>query len=174
MSFDLATYTLVHVLLSVVGIVAGLVVVGALVAGVLLERWVAVFLLTTVLTNVTGFGFPFKGLLPSHLVAILSLLVLPLAFTALYGRRLAGRWRTVFVLVSVFALYLNVFVLIAQLLQKTPVLAAIAPDPGAPAFGLAQLVFLALFIGLGWAAVKGFRVERVPAAVAPQGATPAL
>jgi hypothetical protein len=176
MIIDLPTFTLVHVLLSVVGIVAGLVVAGGFLAGVRFERWTAVFLVTTVLTNVTGFGFPFTQLLPSHMVGILSLLVLALAVVALYAKHLAGHWRDVFVVTSVLALYLNVFVLLAQLLQKVPALAALAPAPNAPAFALTQLLFLALFAGLGWASVKGFRAERVAGAapVAVRGAPAGL
>ena len=157
MLINLPTYTQIHVELSVVGIIAGLVVVGGLMAGVRFSRWVDLFLATTVLTNVTGFGFPFVTLLPSHLVGGLSLLVLPVAIAALYWKHLAGAWRQVFVVLSVVALYLNVFVLVAQLLQKIPVLAALAPNPQAPAFAVTQALVLAVFVGLGWAAVRGFR-----------------
>jgi hypothetical protein len=157
MPINLPTYTLIHVVLSVVGIIAGLVVVGGLMAGVHFSRWVGLFLATTVLTNVTGFGFPFVTLLPSHIVGALSLVVLPVAIAALYWKHLAGAWRQVFVVLSVLSLYLNVFVLLAQLLQKIPVLAALAPNPQAPAFAVTQVLVLVLFVWLGWAAVKGFR-----------------
>lgn len=157
MILDLPTFTLVHVALSLLGIFAGLVVVGGLMAGQRYPRWTAVFLIATVLTNITGFGFPFVTLLPSHMVAILSLLVLPVAIFALYAKHLAGAWRPAFVGSSVLALYLNAFVLLAQLLQKTPVLAKLAPDPKAPAFAITQLLVLALFVILGWAALRGFR-----------------
>lgn len=135
-----------------------------------LDRWVAVFLWTTLLTSVTGFGFPFKQVLPAHLFGVATLLALPFAFVGLYVRQLAGRWRDVFVGVSVFALYLNVFVLVAQLLAKIPVLAQIAPAPNSPVFGVTQLLFLAIFIGLGWACVKAFRRERGAEAL-PSGAS---
>lgn len=171
MPFDLATFTLVHVILSVLGIVAGLVVAGGFLAGVRLDRWIAAFLVTTLLTSVTGFGFPFKEVLPAHLFGAATLLVLPFAFVGYYVRRLAGRWREVFVGVSIFALYLNMFVLMAQLLAKIPVLAQIAPAPNSPLFGLTQLLFLALFVGLGWACVKGFRTERGAGGVAVGVAT---
>lgn len=164
MQSGLAVFTLFHVVLSIAGIVSGLVVVGGFLAGVRFDRWIAVFLATTLLTSATGFGFPFTQLLPSHMVGALSLLVLPFAFAALYGKHLEGRWRDVFVAVSVLALYLNVFVLLAQLLQKVPVLAALAPTPAAPAFAATQLLFLAIFAGVGWAAVHAFRGGRVAAA----------
>jgi hypothetical protein len=163
----LPLFTLLHVILSIVGILAGLVVVGGLLAGARFDRWIAVFLVTTFLTSATGFGFPFTQLLPSHMVGALSIAVLPLAVAALYWKHLAGAWREVFVVVSVLALYLNVFVLMAQLLQKVPVLAALAPTPDTPAFALTQLLFLGMFVGLGWAAVKGFRVERAAPQVRP-------
>jgi hypothetical protein len=156
MLFHLPTYTLIHIVLSVIGIVSGLVVVGGLMAGVRLSGWVGLFLAATVLTNVTGFGFPFVTLLPSHVVGALSLLVLPVAIAALYWKRLEGGWRTVFVVLSVLALYLNVFVLLAQLFQKVPALATLAPNPQAPAFAATQGLVLVIFVGLGWAAVRGF------------------
>ena len=159
MLFDLPTYTLIHVMLSLVGIFSGLVVVGGLMAGVRFDRWIALFLVTTVLTNVTGFGFPFNTLLPSHIVGGLSLVILPIAIAARYWKRLAGGWRKVFVVTAVAALYFNVFVLLAQLLQKIPLLSILAPSPKAPAFAITQLLVLAIFLVLGWAAVKGFRTE---------------
>jgi hypothetical protein len=170
MLFNLPAYTLVHVVLSLTGIIAGLVVVGGLMAGVRFSRWAGLFLATTVLTNVTGFGFPFATLLPSHFVGVLSLLVLPIAIVALYWKRLSGAWRQVFVISAVLALYLNVFVLLAQLLQKVPVLAVLAPSPQAPAFAATQGIVLVLFVVLGWAAVRGFRsapATRVARGVAP-------
>jgi hypothetical protein len=166
MATVLPAYTLVHVALSLLGIFSGLVVVGGLMAGVRFDSWTGLFLATTVLTNVTGFGFPFVTLLPSHIVGALSLLVLPIAIAALYWKRLAGPWRSVFVSLAVLALYLNVFVLLAQLFQKIPVLASLAPAPKAPAFAITQGLALVLFGVLGWAALRGFRTPRV-AALAP-------
>lgn len=157
MFIHLPTYTLIHVVLSLIGIIAGLVVVGGLMAGVRFSRWIGLFLAATVLTNVTGFGFPFVTFLPSHIVGALSLLVLAVAIAALYWKHLTGVWRHVFVVLSVLALYLNVFVLLAQIFQKIPVLAILAPNPQAPAFAATQLLVLVFFIGLGWAAVRGFR-----------------
>ena len=174
MQDGLPLFTLVHVVLSIAGIVSGLVVVGGFLAGARFDRWITVFLGTTVLTSATGFGFPFTQLLPSHMVGALSLLVLLFAFFALYGKHLEGRWRDVFVATSVLALYLNVFVLLAQLLQKVPVLAALAPTPAAPAFAATQLLFLVVFCGVGWAAVNRFRdaraADRSPLASAARAA----
>ncbi len=156
MPVDPKTYLLVHVLLSLVGIFSGLVVMGGLIAGVRFSRWVGLFLATTLLTSLTGFGFPFVALLPSHIVGALSLVVLLGALVALYWKHLEGGWRRTFVVLSVVALYLNVFVLLAQLLQKTPALALLAPTPAAPAFAVTQGLVLVLFAVLGWAAVKGY------------------
>jgi hypothetical protein len=112
------------------------------------------------MANVSGFGFPFVTLLPSHIVGALSLLVLGVAIGALYGKHLAGPWSRVFVIFSVLALYLNVFVLFAQFFQKIPALSVLAPDPKAPAFAVTQLLVVALFVGLGRAALSGFQKVR--------------
>jgi len=162
--FDLLTFTLIHVVLSVVGIVAGLVVLGGLMAGVRFAGWIIIYFVTTVLTNVTGFGFPFATLLPSHIVGGVSLVVLPVAIAAFYWMHLDGAWRSIFVVTAVFALYLNVFVLFAQLFQKVPAMIALAPTQTAPAFVVTHLIVIALFVVLGRAAVKGFRTERAPVA----------
>lgn len=162
MILDLPTFTLIHVVLSLVGIIAGLVVVGGLMAGVRLDGWTGIFLATTVLTNATGFGFPFVTLLPSHIVGGLSLLILPVAIAARYWKHLAGAWRQIFVVTTVVALYFNVFVLVVQLFQKFPLLIAVAPTQKAPAFVVSQLIILAIFFGLGRAALKGFRARQSP------------
>lgn len=164
MIFDITTFTLIHVGLSLVGIIAGLVVAGGFVAGERLDGWTGVFLATTVLTNVTGFGFPFVTFLPSHAVGIISLLLLPVVIAARYWKQLAGGWRTVYVVGTVLALYLNVFVLMVQLFRRLPALIVAAPTQKEPPFLVAQLVVLALFLWLGRAAVRGFRAA--PAAMA--------
>ncbi|HEY7682284.1 MAG TPA: hypothetical protein VH879_06545 [Gemmatimonadales bacterium] len=161
MIFDFPTLTLIHVVLSLMGILAGLVVVGGLMAGVRLDGWLGIFLVTTVLTNVTGFFFPFRTLLPSHIVGGISLVVLPVAIAARYWKNLAGSWRRVFVVTTVLALYFNVFVLVVQLFQKFPGLIVIAPTQKAPAFLGTQLLVLALFLAFGRAAMRGFRPERM-------------
>src|SRR6266545_8193740 len=106
-----STFTLLHVVLSLVGIFTGLVVMFGFVAGKRLDGWTVVFLATTVATSVTGFAFPFDHLLPSHKVGIVSLLVLPVAIAARYVFHLAGAWRRIYVIGAAVALYLNIFVL---------------------------------------------------------------
>lgn len=157
LGMSITTFTLVHTVLSLVGIVAGLVVAGALVTGTRLGRWGAVFLVTTVLTSATGFGFPFVKLIASHVVGIVSLVVLAAVIVADYGRHFAGRWRTTYAAGVVLATYLNVFVLVAQLFKRIPVLFVAAPTQSEPPFAFTQALVLALFVWLGVAAVKGFR-----------------
>ena len=154
-----STFTLVHVLLSLVGIVAGLVVMFGLIAGKRLDGWTVVFLATTVATSVTGFGFPFDHLLPSHKVGIVSLLVLPVAIVARYAFHMAGAWRRIYVISAAVALYLNIFVLVVQLFLKVPALKAIAPTQKEPPFAIAQVVVLALFAWLTVLAARRFRAE---------------
>src|SRR5438270_12757556 len=129
-----ATYTLIHVLISLVGIASGLVVVFGLLGGKRLDGWTALFLATTVATSVTGFGFPFDHLLPSHKVGILSLVLLTVAILARHAFHLAGAWRWIYVVSAAVALYLNVFVLVVQAFEKVPALKAMAPTQSEPPF----------------------------------------
>jgi len=151
--FNLETYTLVHVVLSLVGIASGLLVLGGLLAGKQLNGLTVLFLTTTVATSATGFGFPFTHLLPSHVVGAISLVVLAIAIYARYARK-AGRWRTTYVICAIAALYMNVFVLVVQSFMKVPGLHALAPTQSEPPFAIAQLVVLVIFIGLGALAVR--------------------
>jgi hypothetical protein len=158
---SLPAFTLIHVGLSLIGLFAGFVVVGGLMSGVRLDGWTGTFLVSTVLTNVTGFGFAIIRVLPSHIVAGLSLVILAVAIAARYWKRLAGGWRTVFVVTSVVALYFNVFVLLAQLFAKIPGLIILAPSQKSPVFGATELVALLLFVFIGRGALHGSRSERV-------------
>lgn len=150
-------FTLIHVVLSLIGIVAGLVVAGGLAGGRLLDRWALVFLVTTVLTSVTGFGFPFVTLLPSHIVGVVSLVVLAAVIVAQYVKQYAGAWRRTYVVGVVLATYLNTFVLVTQLFLRLPGLIVTAPTQSEPPFALTQGLVLVLFVWLGVAADKGFR-----------------
>lgn len=159
-----ATYTLLHVLISLVGIGSGLIVMFGLLTGKRLDGMTAVFLATTVLTSVTGFGFPFEQLLPPHKVGIISLVILAIAIPARYVFHLVGAWRWIYVVGAATALYLNVFVLIVQAFLKVPALKALAPTQQEPPFLVAQLVVLVLFVGLTILAVKRFHAEPARAA----------
>jgi len=116
----------------------------------------ATFLATTIATSVTGFFFSFDHLLPSHIVGIISLVALAISLATLYVPRLAGAWRSIYVTTAVFALYLNVFVLVAQLFQKVPAINALAPTQTEPPFAIAQGIVLLIFIALGIVAVRKF------------------
>jgi hypothetical protein len=154
-----ATYTFLHVLISLIGIGSGVVVMYGFLVGKRLDGLNAIFLTTTFLTNVTGFGFPFEHLLPSHKVAIISLVILAIAIPARYVYHLAGAWRRIYVVSASMALYLNVFVLVVQSFMKVPALKALAPTQSEPPFLVAQLVVLAIFVGLTILAAKKFRLE---------------
>lgn len=158
---SLAAYTLLHVVISLIGIGTGFVVMYGFLKGKSLNGWTATFLTTTALTSFTGFGFPFTHLLPSHKVGILSLIVLAVTIPALYVFHLAGAWRRIYVIGSTIALYFNVFVLVAQGFMKVPALHALAPTQTEAPFAFAQLAALGAFIVLGVFAVKRFRLEPV-------------
>ena len=159
-----STFILVHVVLSLVGIASGLVVAFGLLAGKRLDGWTALFLATTVATSVSGFGFPFDHLLPSHKVGIISLVVLTVAILARYAFHLAGGWRRIYVISAVTALYLNVFVGVVQAFLKVPALKALAPKQTEPPFLVTQLAVLVIFIVITILAAKRFRNEPVRAA----------
>jgi glucose-6-phosphate-specific signal transduction histidine kinase len=159
-----STFTLLHVVISLIGIGSGFIVVYGLLKGKRLDGWTALFLTSTVATSVTGFAFPFEHLLPSHKVGMISLVVLAIAILARYAFHLAGGWRRIYVISAVIALYLNVFVLVVQSFLKVPALKALAPTQKEPPFLVAQLVVLALFVVLGIFAVKRFRNGPVHAA----------
>jgi hypothetical protein len=156
---SLQTYTLIHVLISLIGIGSGLVVMYGMLSGKRFDGWTTAFLTTTVLTSVTGFGFPFKGITPAINVGIISLVMLTIAIVARYARHLAGIWRKTYVITAALALYLNVFVLVVQSFEKVPALKAAAPTQKEPPFLVAQLAVLALFVVLTVLAVKRFRNE---------------
>ncbi len=153
----LQIYTIIHTLISLVAIFTGLVVVFGMLGGNRLDGWTKWFLITTVLTSVTGFFFPFHGFTPAHGVGIISLLVLAVAIFARYPRQLAGHWRWIYVVTAVIALYFNVFVGVVQAFLKVPALHAMAPTQTEQPFKLTQLVVLAIFVLLGIIAAIRFR-----------------
>jgi hypothetical protein len=164
----MAIFTAVHVAFSLIGIVTGLVVLRGFLVGVWKNTWNLAFLTTTALTSATGYGFPFVRLLPSHIVGALSLVALAVATFALYGRRLAGRWKRVYVVGAVVALYFNVFVLVVQSFLKVPSLHALAPTQSEPPFAIVQLAVLVLFVTVGIMAF--IRSSRRPWSTAPTAA----
>lgn len=165
MIFGMTILTFVHVLLSLIGILAGFIVLVGLLTARQLYGWTALFIWTTVATSVTGFLFPFHKFLPSHAVGILSLVILTIAIYALYGKHLAGAWRKTYAVTAMIALYLNVFVFIAQLFMKVPALKALAPTQTEAPFKEAQLAALLSFVVLTILAAIRFRGEPVKSAV---------
>jgi uncharacterized membrane protein len=149
-----AAFTQLHVVLSLVAIAAGLVALLGLLGGKLYRLLTALFLVTTVLTSVTGFLFPFHGMTPGIILGILSIIALLLAIWALYIGKLEGAWRGTYVVTSSLALWFNFFVLIAQSFAKIPALRAIAPSQASPAFGITQAVVLIVFL---WLTVRAFK-----------------
>jgi hypothetical protein len=158
---SLSTFTLLHVAISLAGIAAGLVVLHGMLTARKVPRWTVWFLAATILTDVTGYFFPFTEVLPSHIVGAISLVVLAVVLAALYGYRLAGSWRWIYIAGSVMALYLNVFVGVVQAFLKIPALKAIAPTQSDPAFIVTQAAVLMIFVVLGILALRAYhpRVE---------------
>jgi len=151
-----STFTLIHVILSLVGILAGAIVLLGMLASKRPNAWTKIFLATTVLTSVTGFGFPGDQILPSHIVGVISLVVLAIAIVARYLYRLDGKWRWIYVAGVVVSLYFNVFVGVVQAFGKLPFLSALAPTQSEPPFVVTQVVVLLIFVGLGIAALRSF------------------
>lgn len=160
LGLSLSAFTQLHVIISLVAIVSGLVVLCDMLGGRLRGCWTKVFLVTTILTSVTGFMFPFKGVGPPHVVGAISLVLLALSVVGLYLNGLAGSWRWIYVVTAVASLYLNVFVGVVQAFQKLPFLTPLAPTQSEPPFAVAQLAVLAIFIVLGIRAVSRFHPAR--------------
>jgi hypothetical protein len=146
-----------HVAISLVGILSGLVMLYGLLLARNFRTAIAVFFVTTILTSLTGFPLPPFGFDPPRAVGVLSLILLIGAVAAYYAFRLAGPWRWIFVACAVAALYLNVFVLVAQGFMKVPPLHALAPTGSEPPFAIVQGIVLLIFIALGIAAALKFR-----------------
>lgn len=157
MILDMPPFTLIHTLISLAGILSGLIVIRAFIRSVWLDGWNRIFLLTTVLTSVTGFFFPYLGkVLPSYILGVISLVVLTPVVYAWAAKRLSGGWRTVYVVGSVAAEYFNCFVLVVQLFLKVPALHALAPTGSEAPFAAAQGLLLLIFVILGFKSVKQF------------------
>lgn len=161
LGMSVSTFTLLHVVISLVGIVSGLIVLAAMFGSNRLGGWTALFLATTVLTSVTGFMFPRLGFTPAQALGILSLAVLAAALAGLYLFRLVGAWRSIYVAGAVTALYMNAFVLVVQAFQKISFLQPLAPTQSEPPFIAAQAAVLAIFAVLGFVAVKKFHPEAI-------------
>jgi hypothetical protein len=156
LGMSLAAFTTVHVIISLVAIASGIVVLIGMLRSQRMPLWTALFLLMTVLTSVTGYLFPIHGFTPAQAVGAISLVLLAIAIFALYGRRLSGSWRWIYVLTAAAALWFNIFVLIVQSFQKVTFLNPLAPQVGPPfsepqntQFMIAQAAALVIMIVLG-------------------------
>jgi len=151
LGMSVATFVQVHVVISLIGIIAGLIVMFGMLGSKRQPGLTAIFLLTTILTSATGFLIPpliSEKLLPSHMIGGLSLVLLAIACIALYVMNLRGAWRWIYALTALVSLYLNVFVLIIQSFLKVPALHALAPSvpPAEPPFAIAQGIVLVFFV----------------------------
>ena len=159
LGLSLSTFTMLHVIISLVGIVSGLIVLFGLLGSSRMPGLTGIFLLFTILTSATGFLFPFEKLLPSHMVGILSLVLLAIACLALYVMKLSGAWRWIYVLTALASLYFNVFVLVIQSFLKVPALTALAPGnpPSGPVFAVVQGIVLLFFVVMIIGAMRRYR-----------------
>jgi hypothetical protein len=159
LGMSLATFTLGHVIISLIGIVAGILAMFGMLGSNRMPGMTAVFLLTTILTSATGFLFPFEGFKPSYVIGALSLVLLAIACLALYGMKLSGAWRWIYAVTALLSLYFNVFVLVIQSFLKIPALTALAPGnpPSGPVFAVVQGIVLVFFVLMIIGAVRRFR-----------------
>lgn len=157
LGLSLPAFTELHVVISLIGIIAGLIFFAALVGGRWLSLVNALFLVFTILTSVTGFLFPPKPIGPPFIFGVVSLVVLAVALYALYGRKLSGGWRRVYLVTALFAQWLNMVVLVVQSYQKIPALHALAPTGGEPAVLVSQGVLLLLILFAGWKTLRRAR-----------------
>jgi hypothetical protein len=146
-----------HVVISLVAMIAGVGLLYRLLAGGPIKTVTAAFLVTMILTDLTGFPVAPFGFDPPRAVGIISLLLLAGAAVAFYVFRLVGAWRWIFCATAVAAFYLDVFVGVVQSFQKLPFLQALAPTQSEPPFIVAQVIVLLAFVALGVAAVLKYR-----------------
>jgi hypothetical protein len=164
LGMSLHTFTILHVIISLVAIISGLIVLFGMLGSHRLGAWTALFLLMTILTSVTGFMFPIAGFAPALAVGAISLILLAIALLALYGKHLAGNWRWIYVATAVAALWFNVFVSIVQAFEKVSILNPHAPQIGSPfpepqntQFAITQGAALVILVVLGVLAAIRFR-----------------
>jgi hypothetical protein len=102
--------------------------------------------------------------MPCRAIGIISLVVLALAILARCSQHLTGAWRRTYVISAVVALYLDVFVLVVQLLGRVAALKELAPTQTEPPFAVAQLVVMIALIVLGWIAAQKLGIPAATAA----------
>lgn len=156
---SLTLLTIIHTLISVAAIIAGIVVIADLLRGRDSGGWTHLFMATAFLTSATGFLFPFTVFLPSHGTAIVALLVLAVTLPARYRLR----WPATYAVGAVASLFLLIFVAIAQVFAKVPSLRAVAPTQSEPPFLITESITLAIFVVIGVLAARNYRAA-APAA----------
>lgn len=162
--FDPTTMIGFHTWLSLIAIVAGVPVVQGLLTGGHSGAWTSAFLVTAILTSVTGFLIPSAAILPSHITGVIALVILAAALYGRYARRLSGAWGSIYAGGMVASHYLLVFVGIVQVFQKVPAANQLAPTGSEPPFAIVQGLVLIAYITLGYLAVR--KVRRVPLVIA--------
>jgi hypothetical protein len=167
-------FTLLHVVISLIGIASGVAVIGGLLANQLFHRWNFLFLVTASLTSITGFAFPNTHITPGIIVGVLSLIALIIAGIALHVRHLNGAFRGTFAVSITVALYFNIFVLVAQIFRHVPLLAALDRTETGPTFAVTQLLVLALFTWLGIAGFNSFKTESISRSARTTGHPPSM
>jgi len=148
LGLSLSAFVIVHVIISLIAIASGFVVMFGLLGSKRMPASTTIFLFFTILTSVTGFMFPATHLLTSHIIGVVSLVLLAVACIALYAMKLRGPWRAVYVLTALVSLYLNVFILLVQGFLKIPVLheLALGNAPNRPVFAVIQGLVLTFFV----------------------------
>jgi hypothetical protein len=159
LGLSFAQFTFIHVVLSLIGIVAGCGLMFGFLKSMHLRLLTAMFFLGTAGSSLSGFFFPYRGITPAIVLGVLSVIALGLALIAQYVKEFAGKWRAVYVIAVCVAFYFNCFVLIAQAFAKVPALKALAPTMPSPAFGIAQLALLVVFVVLTPRAVKNYQPD---------------
>jgi hypothetical protein len=153
--------TIVHVIISLLGIGSGFVVIYGMWKNQRMEGWTKLFLATTIATSLTGFIFPFEGFKPSYVLGVLSLIALGIAVYARYVRQMTGSWRWMYAVTAIVSQYFNVFVLVAQGFAKIPALKSLAPTQSEPPFAIAQGIVLGAFFAIGYLSLKRFKPQPV-------------
>jgi len=154
MFFATPTFTVIHVIISLAGIISGFVVIDGFLKAKRLDGWNAFFLVMTIATSVTGFFFPNKTITPGQIVGAISLVLLVIAVLARYPLRFSGAGRWLYLITAILAQYFNFAVLIIQSFQKVGVLKELAPTQSEPPFLIAQGAALVLFVVLAIFSLK--------------------
>jgi hypothetical protein len=151
LGLSLQTFTLAHVVISLVAIGAGLTVLIGMANNDRLPGWTALFLAATFLTSATGFLFPPKPFGPPHLFGVITIAVMAPALLGLYVFRL------IYIAGAALVLYLNCVAGLTQVFLKFHFAMALAPTQTEPPFLIAQAALLAVIAVLGILAAIRYR-----------------